>query len=153
MPFHMRSKLFKDYVPSSGRMCYIFWLLLFLFFSFLSFSFSFSYPHPFTIYSKFFIYYFPSRISSTFVKKTYILPIGRGLFWMILGGGEKVIGFRRKTNFNFLVLWASPSMLSMWPCDPCRNVFHIQVLVIYFFFSPPIKLILGTVTANRWGDS
>jgi hypothetical protein len=67
----------------------------FLFFSFLFFLFSFSflgcvYPHPFTINSKFFIYYFPSRISSTFCKRkdTSYYLLEEAFFWMILGGGE-----------------------------------------------------------------
>lgn len=61
-PFHLRSKLFKDYVPSRGRMCYLLVVISFLFFLF-SFV-GCVYPHPFTINSNFFISYFPSRISS-----------------------------------------------------------------------------------------
>jgi len=48
-------------------------------------------------------------------------------------------------------------MLSMWPST---NVFHIQVLVIYYFFpTPPIKLILrqqiggGLLIANHLDQS
>jgi hypothetical protein len=37
-------------------------------------------------------------------------------------------------------LRASPVVLSMWPC---KNIFHIQVLVICFFATPPIKSKLG----------
>jgi hypothetical protein len=37
-------------------------------------------------------------------------------------------------------LRASPVVLSMWPC---KNISHIQVLVTYFFPTPPIKLKLG----------
>jgi hypothetical protein len=35
---------------------------------------------------------------------------------------------------------ASPAVLSMWPC---QNISHIQVLVTYFFPTPPIELKLG----------
>jgi hypothetical protein len=40
---------------------------------------------------------------------------------------------------------ASPPTLSVWPC---KNIFHIQVLVTNFFPIPPIKLKLGIVSGR-----
>jgi len=42
-------------------------------------------------------------------------------------------------------LRASPAVLSMWPC---KNISHIQVLVTFFFPTPPIKLKLGLQTGG-----
>jgi hypothetical protein len=36
--------------------------------------------------------------------------------------------------------------------QPCENIFHIQVLVMYSFATPPIKLKLGQ-QANTWGTT
>jgi hypothetical protein len=44
------------------------------------------------------------------------------------------------TSFLFSTLRASPVVLSMWHCE---IIFHIQVLVMYPFATPPIKLKLG----------
>jgi hypothetical protein len=41
-------------------------------------------------------------------------------------------------------------------CHPCTNVFHIQVLVIYFFATPPIKpkqISGGLLIANHMDQS
>ncbi len=46
-------------------------------------------------------------------------------------------------------LRVSPVVLSMWPC---KNNFHIQVSVIYFFSNPTDKL-KKTGTVNRWGTT
>jgi len=43
-------------------------------------------------------------------------------------------------------LRASPVVLSMWPC---KNISRIQVLVTYFFPTPPIKLKLGLQIDGR----
>jgi hypothetical protein len=47
-------------------------------------------------------------------------------------------------------LRVSPMVLSMWPC---KNIFHIQVLVIYFFLTPPRIKKKKTGTANKWGTT
>ncbi len=43
-------------------------------------------------------------------------------------------------DFVFVSSRASPAVLSMWPC---KIIFHIPSLVIYFSATPPIKLKLG----------
>jgi hypothetical protein len=56
----------------------------------------------------------------------------------------KVIFILRNVKFRF---WASPLVLSMWPC---KNIyFSYSSLVIYFFATPQINLKLGLQTCGN----
>jgi hypothetical protein len=52
--------------------------------------------------------------------------------------------------WNLYNLRASSAVLSMWLC---KSISHIQVLVIYFFPTPPIKLKLGLQIATHMYQS
>jgi hypothetical protein len=71
------------------------------------------------------------------VPKTWLLP-----FSCILHSESS----RTKTHYptNTILIRASPasSALSMWPCENII-ISHFQVLVIFFFATPTMKLKLG----------
>jgi hypothetical protein len=47
---------------------------------------------------------------------------------------------KNANRYIYIYIRASPAVLSMWTC---KNISHIQVLVIYFSLNPGIKLKLG----------